>query len=71
MTIATGTMILLYGRGLSVEAMNEHREPSHPASAAGRESGGESPMCGKCMPKGKRAEETLFDKGDLKPGRGR
>ena len=40
--IAAGTMILLYGRGLSVEAMNEHREPSHPMSAAGWNPGLES-----------------------------
>ena len=42
---ATGTMILLHSHRPSVEAMIEHREPSHPMSAAGANAtGGESPM---------------------------
>lgn len=60
----------LHGHGLSVEAMNEHREPSHPVSAPGRSPGGGSPTETLMQVVGEAIRGTLY-KGDLKPGSGR
>ena len=63
-------METLYGHGLSVEAMNEHREPSHPVSVLGRPPRGESPTETLMQVVGEAIRGTPFE-GDLKPGSGR
>ena len=63
-------MILLSGHGLSVEAMNEHREPSHPVRAAGRELRRWKSYVRHMQAEGEEIRGNPY-KGDLNPGSGR